>query len=166
MPAFGMSEEEIRAVRAFLTELDRPDLGIGELRLGDPDAGTSPQAAFEAAVLDASPRPDVVSGFESFRSGICSTCHFPFQVSVVLAPDLSTVTSRLDETELREVLVNGRPERGMPPPAPAFSETQLDQVVAYLNWLGENRGRLMADWELRQSARDVDWSRLPWWEYR
>jgi hypothetical protein len=34
MPALGLPEAEIAALQAFLAELDRPDLGRGELRLG------------------------------------------------------------------------------------------------------------------------------------
>ena len=166
MPAMHFTETEIAQMRAFLDEIDRPDVGRGQLRLGDPSAGTTPQAAFEAAVDAADPPAAVAAGSETFRSGICSTCHFPFQVSVVQAPDLSTAAERLDEDGFRAVLVDGRPERGMPPPAPAFTEQQLDELIAYFRWLNESRPGLVADWTARQAERDVDWSRLPWWEYR
>jgi hypothetical protein len=81
------------------------------------------------------------------------------------APDLSTVVERLDETELRAVLTQGRPALGMPPPAPALSATEQRDVIAYLGWLNENRAGLVAD-ARRRDRRSVDWSRLPWWEYR
>ena len=166
MPAMHFTDAEIAAMRAFLVEIDRPEIGRGQLRLGDPAAGTSPQSAFEASVLAASPPADVAVGFETFRSGICSACHFPFQVSTVQAPDLSTVVERLDDAALREVLVSGRPEKGMPPPAPAFSETEIGQVVAYFGWLNRNRAELAADSDARQAQRNVDWSKLPWWEFQ
>ncbi len=166
MPALHFSEDQIRAVRAFLTEIDRPDIGRGELRLGDPSAGTTPQAAFEASVLAATPPPEAAAGFETFRGGICSACHFPFRTSPVLAPDLSTVVERLEEDGLRQVLVEGRPEKGMPPPVPAFSATQIDQLIVYFGWLNDRRGELRASTDERLSQRDVAWSRLPWWEYK
>ena len=165
MPAMHFTSSEIAAIRAFLTEIDRPDIGRGQLRLGDPAASTSPQSAFEASVLAASPPSEAAAGFEKFRSGICSTCHFPFQVSTVLAPDLSTVLERLDDAGLREVLVSGRPEKGMPPPVPAFSGSEIEQVIAYFRWLNQNRANLEADSNARQAQRNVDWSKLPWWEF-
>jgi mono/diheme cytochrome c family protein len=165
MPALHFTDAEIAAMRAFLVEIDRPDIGRGQLRLGDPAAGTSPQSAFEASVRAASPPAEVGAGFEKLRTGICGACHFPFQVSTVQAPDLSTVVERLDDAELREVLVSGRPENGMPPPVPAFSGAEIDQVVAYLRWLNQNRASLESDSRAREAQRDVDWSKLPWWEF-
>ena len=166
MPAMHFTESEISAVRAFLDEVDRSGVGRGQLRLGSADAGTTPQAAFEAAVVDAAPSPDAAVGFETFRSGICSACHFPFQVSVVGAPDLSTVVERLDAAEIREVLTAGRPEKGMPPPVPTLSEADIAQVIAYFGWLNQNRSALEGETARRRSGRSVDWSRLPWWEFR
>ena len=166
MPALRFDSEQILAMRAFLEELDRADIGRGELRLGNPGEATSPQAAFEAAVLGASAPPGAAAGFEVFRSGVCSACHFPFQESLVGAPDLSTVAARLDETALHDVLTSGRPEQGMPPPVPALSQTQRQQVIEYFGWLNGDRDALRLETERRQSGAKVDWSRLPWWEFR
>jgi nitric oxide reductase subunit C len=166
MPAFGYSARQIEYLGAFLAEVDRPDVGRGQLRLGDPDAGTTPQAAFEATVTDAAPTGGAAAGFETFRTGICSTCHFPFQKSVVGAPDLSTAVDRWSDAELRSVLTNGRPTLGMPPPIPALTEDAKTELIAWFRWVNENRGSLMAESARRQAQRDVDWSRLDWWEFR
>lgn len=166
MPAFEYSVRQIGYVRAFLEEIDRPDIGRGQLRLGDAAAGTSPQGAFDAAVAAAAPPPAAAAGFATFRSGVCSACHFPFQTSLVGAPDLSTAVDRVGPLELRLVLTGGRPLKGMPPPTPAFSERQKTDLIAYLEWLYENRSALLMDSNQRQAARSVDWSRLPWWEFR
>lgn len=166
MPAFDYDAEELRVMMAFLREIDRPDVGRGQLRLGDPADATTPQAAFEASVAAASPPAAVLAGFEAFRGGICSSCHFPFQRSIVGAPDLSTAVERVDDAELRSVLTAGRPLLGMPPPVPAFSAEQVDQIVSYLHWLNENRTALSGESLRRQADRRVDWSRLSWWEYR
>ena len=165
MPAYQYDAEQIRYVRAFLEEIDRPDVGRGQLRLGDPATAVTPQGAFDATVRE-EVSPVALAGFETFASGVCSACHFPFQTSVVGAPDLSTVAERLDDGELHEVLTNGRPERGMPPPAPALSAAQRDQLIEYFGWLNDHRTDLMSDWELRQAQRQVDWSQLDWWEFR
>ena len=166
MPALHFDQTQIAAMGAFLQELDRAGIGRGELRLGTPNEGTSPQAAFEAAVVDASPPASVAAGFEAFRSGACSACHFPFQASIVGAPDLSTVVDRLDEAALHAVLTAGRPDKGMPPPVPAFSETRRLQVIDYFRWLNRDRDALRSETERRQAGATLDWSRLPWWEYR
>jgi nitric oxide reductase subunit C len=166
MPAFGLSEGQIADVRAFLVEMDRPDLGRGQLRLGDPATATTPQALFEVAVEGAAPPPPARAGFEAFRRGICSTCHFPFQTSPVGAPDLSTAVERLDEAGLRLVLTEGRPLRGMPPPTPAFTEEEREQVLAYLRWLNTRRTELEEEVGRRAVGRSLDWGRLPWWEFR
>lgn len=166
MPAFDYTPEQVAQLRAFLEEIDRPDIGRGQLRLGDPSAGTTPQAAFEASVEAAGPTGAAAAGFETFRSGICATCHFPFQTSIVGAPDLSTTFERIDEAELLSVLTNGRPERGMPPPMPAYSDTEKSNLVAYFRWLESERSTLLAESERRQAERSVDWSQLSWWEYR
>lgn len=166
MPAFGYSEEQIRHLTIFLEEIDRPDVGRGQLRLGDPDAGTTPQAAFDASVAEAVPAGAAARGFETFGSGVCVACHFPFQRSPVGAPDLSTAVERVDDDSLLEVLTNGRPALGMPPPAPALSEREKQDLVAWFHWLNENRAALEASSLTRQSQRDVDWSKLSWWEYR
>lgn len=166
MPAFHFRPDQIAAVRAFLDEIDTPAVGRGQLRLGDPAAGAGPQAAFEASVRAASPPPEAAAGFETFRGGACSTCHYPFQTSIVGAPDLSTVVERLDEAALDQVLSEGRPLKGMPPPMPSLDARQRAEVIAYFSWLDGNRPALMADARRRAAERRVDWSRLPWWEFR
>lgn len=166
MPAMALTEAQIADVKAFLTEIDREDVGRGQLRLGDPEAGGGPQPAFEAAVRAAAPTGAAAAGFGAFSSRICSTCHVPFATSVVGAPDLSTVAERLDEAGLADVLTHGRPEKGMPPPAPPFSPEEVSAVTAWFSWLNANRGALLADTRRRQGSGDVDWSRLPWWEFR
>lgn len=166
MPAYDFDEAQISDVRAFLEEIDRPDLGLGQLRLGDAAEGMGLQAAFEATVRAAAPLGEVTVGFDAFASGICSTCHVPFRASLVNAPDLSTATERWDDEALHQVLVAGRPERGMPPPMPVFTEAQRDGLIAYFQWLNANRDDLMTQTQRLVSARVTDWRALPWWEYR
>ena len=54
----------------------------------------------------------------------------------------------------------------MPPPVPALTDVQRDGLIAYFRWLNQNRGDLVAQTQRLVSARDTDWSGLPWWEYR
>ena len=165
MPAYAYAGQQIQYIRSFLEEIDRPDVGRGQLRLGDPSTSVTPQAAFDA-VVRAEASGDELEGFRTFSSGICSACHFPFQSSIVGAPDLSTVTERLDTEDLIEVLKRGRPERGMPPPSPVLSDEQLDHLIKYFDWLYQNRSGLMAEWDDRQAGRSIEWRKLNWWEFR
>ena len=166
MPAFNFNSRQIDQLQSFLNEIDRPDLGRGELRMGDPSTGASLQEAFESAVSDFVLPARVLGGFETFRTGLCKACHFPFQTSIVGAPDLSTTVERLSETELVDLLTSGKPETGMPPPVPELSPSQINDVIAYFFWLNEYRGELENDARARQVGRSVNWWLLPWWEYR
>jgi mono/diheme cytochrome c family protein len=143
MPAYAYADREIQYIRSFLEEIDRPDLGRGQLRLGDPSTSVTPQAAFDA-VVRATASGDELEG----------------------APDLSTVTERLDVEDLIEVLKKGRPERGMPLPSPVLSDEQVDDLVKYLDWLYQNRSALLAEWGDLQAGRGIDWRKLDWWEFR
>lgn len=167
MPALGLSDARIADVAAFLREIDRPDLGRGQLRLGSADEGAGPQALFARVIRDALPAGSPqAAGFDAWESRSCTQCHVPFETSVVGAPDLSGVTERLSLDELATVLGGGRPERGMPPPAPPFSERERKDVVAWLRWLGANRATLRDRMTALGRTREVDWSGLPWWEFR
>lgn len=166
MPALSFSDAQITDMRAFLREIDRPDLGRGQLRLGSKEEGGGPQAAFEQVVLAAlTDASEEAEGFAALAARPCSQCHVPFQTSIVGAPDLSEVVGRLSLEELRSVLAQGRPEVGMPPPVPPFSPSELESVLAYLVWLAKGRTALEAE-AAAAGARDTRWGSLPWWEFR
>jgi nitric oxide reductase subunit C len=165
MPALALEAAQISDLRAFFREIDRPDLGRGQLRLGSVD-GDGPQAAFDAAVRAAVPTGSTAEeGFAAFAARPCSQCHFPMQTSPVGAPDLSTVAGRLSMEELRTVLTDGRIEKGMPPPFPALTPEEKDALISYLEWLGGERDVVAADMDARID-RSLDWGALPWWEFR
>jgi nitric oxide reductase subunit C len=166
MPALGMSDEEIAQVAAFLEAMDRTDVGRGQLRLGEEGSGGL-QGSFEQAVSESlgDAAPDVAAGFDLVRARVCTACHFPFQTSPVGAPDMSTVVERLSADSIAEVLTNGRPLQGMPPPIPALTADERAAILAYLEFLNERRP------ELRTRTSDltdrrIDWSRMQWWEFR
>ena len=175
MPPLDFSDAETAAVAAFLREIDRPQIGRGELRLGTPGEGAGAQAAFERAVEAAlAERREggragglnlVVAGFEAFRNRPCAACHFPFRDSPVGAPDLSLVIASLAPDSLDRVLDNGRPERGMPPPVPPLDPPDRAAITAFLAFLTANRDALEARTEAMSADRRLDWGRLPWWEY-
>ena len=76
-----------------------------------------------------------------------------------MAPDLTDVMDRLPETEVAEVIKNGRPERGMVPP-PLSDEERAD-VMTFLSWLRDNRSTLKDQLGIGEDSQS-----LPWFEFK
>ncbi len=169
MPPLGFSDGETAAMAAFLREMDRPEIGRGELRMGTPGEGAGAQAAFERAIeamLGADQDlAEVAAGFEAYRIRPCSACHFPFRDSPVGAPDLSLAAGSLAPDSLDQVLAEGRPLLGMPPPVPPLDDADRAALTAFLEFLSANREQLEAATEALAAGRRLDWGALPWWEY-
>ncbi len=165
MPALHLSAEQIASFRAYLRTLDRPELGRGQLRLGDPDSGGSPWARF-ARVAEPMMTSTALRGWNAVSSRPCAACHQPLSGSSVGAPDIALAAGRLTEGELQDVLANGRPALGMPPPVPPFSPDELSAVTAFLEWLNESRDSIASAMRATRPSRSIRWSDIPWWEYR
>ena len=184
MPPLGFSDGETAAMAAFLREMDRPEIGRGELRMGVPGEGAGAQAAFERAIEAALAEgaggvaggaadeggagedpAQVAAGFAAYRIRPCAACHFPFRDSPVGAPDLSLVAGSLAPDSLDQVLAEGRPLMGMPPPVPPLDDADRAALTAFLRFLEANRDGLEAATEAFAADRGLDWGALPWWEY-
>jgi len=179
MPPIGLNDSETAAISAFLVAMDRPEIGRGQLRLGDAEVPAGLQEGFEQAVADRfseitqDGRADLQigleassTGFELVRTRSCSACHRPFRVSVAGVPDLSIVVNHRSRDSLTQVLTSGRPERGMPPPSPGFTPDEIDAVIAYFGFLNEHRTGLNERTVAFTGQRQIDWRRLPWWEFQ
>jgi len=158
MPAFHLSEDEIDAIQAFLREIDAT--GVGQARAPQPDP-----AAFDAAVRDLLVEEEApaaaVAGAGRFLGGPCIACHAPLtpkRIGTYVAPDLSSSVNQLTDDEVLTVLESGRPAQGMPPSG--LSADQRLEVRAFLRWMGDHRGELLARTLEGESAG------LPWWEFR
>ena len=144
MPPLGFSDEESAAMAAFLREMDRPEIGRGELRMGTPGEGAGAQAAFERVIeavvvageggVAAEALAEIGAGFAAYRTRPCSACHFPFRDSPVGAPDLSLVSGSLAPDSLDQVLAEGRPLMGMPPPVPPLDAADRAAIIAFLRF--------------------------------
>ncbi len=159
MPAFHLEQAEIEAVWAFLQAIDAT--GVGQARNTPKLDRTDVQRAIDATVLQHPMDAEAKSGRILFEN-LCTTCHCPLQATpsgAFLAPDLSDVTHRLSREELVEVLINGRPDRGMQPTA--LSEKHRDAVIAFFTWMAEHRGALC-----QAAGVSSDQQSIPWWEYR
>jgi len=67
---------------------------------------------------------------------------------------------------LHDVLTNGRPTKGMPPPVPAFSDAELENVIAFFSWLDRNRAAVDDRMRSIGPTQAFRWRDVPWWEYR
>jgi nitric oxide reductase subunit C len=160
MPAFHFSANDIDALQAFLFAMH--ETGVGQARrsaprvqLGDVENALDEQTA-EGSLTDAA-----ASGRELFTAR-CTSCHRLFQATPLgpfMAPDLSDVFGRLGEPEVRQVVTEGRPERGMTPPPLAAEE--VDRVIAFLRWLNEHRDDLAGRLGLADAVESV-----PWFEFK
>ncbi len=167
MPAFDLSNTEIRDIRAFLKAMDRPDLGRGQLRLARAASGGTPWDRFSATVTPLlADAPGAQAGWDAMRARICSSCHLPLAASPVGAPDLALAMGRMTTEDLRSVLVEGRIGNGMPPPTPPFSGNELDALVTFLDWLGRNREAIATGMRAGGPDRSVRFRDIPWWEFR
>ena len=166
MPPLRFTDEEVASMSAFLSAMDRPEIGRGQLRLGSSEDGGL-QASFERSVSEslAGATDEAAAGFDLVRGRVCAACHYPFQTSPVGAPDLSTVVERLSADSLAQVLTIGRPAKGMPPPIPPLTDAERAEVTAYLAFLGRQKTALRERTDGLTGERRLDWRRLPWWEF-
>jgi nitric oxide reductase subunit C len=159
MPAFHFDAEQIDAIETFLQELDRT--GVGVARRSPSLDARALLAALDAHALERQPPQPAARGLATFRT-LCIGCHVPLQPTALgfnTAPDLSTVTERLDGAAIRAAIVEGRAAKGMPP-WPALGETAVGELIAFLRWLQQEREAL------RARAGGGLAQGLPWWEYR
>ncbi len=168
MPAFGFSGDQIASLTAYLEALDRPDLGMGQLRLGIPAEAAGRWGGFGTVVAEAlaeSPEEAAAGrGYAAFSAAPCMSCHLPLQDSPVGAPDLAEVAGRLSVEDLETVLTEGRPSRGMP--TPTLSAAERTDLIAFLTWMADKRDALTSRMDEGQQARRRNLRSLPWWEFR
>lgn len=168
MPPLRLNDLEVAAISEFLRHMDQPEIGRGQLRLGNPEAQSGLQGAFERA-LEAKWEEgnfEAQVGFQAMQARPCSACHLPFRESPVGAPDLSLVFETLTRDSLEQVLSQGRPERGMPPPVPGLSLEERESVIAFLEFLNAHRSEIESVTQTLASDRSLELGALPWWEYR
>ena len=170
MPAFNMSPEEIDALGAFLSEMN--ETGTGQARRPVPPpverpalaegiaTAATPGEALRLAVTETGDE-QLKRALGLLKSRSCLTCHVPFAVSSVQAPDLSLVSGRLEPKEIMTVLRKGKQPK-MPPPALKLPERQA--VQSLIIYMGEHRDEILA-----RVVPDEDgpsfWGTLPWWAY-
>lgn len=163
MPAFELPLREINSVRAFLNEIN--ETGRGQLRFETKaEHDTRGNRLLTAIGDELADAPDELAsaGFGLFIERKCQECHLPTGQTAVKGPNLFGVTKKLSNRQIEDVLRNGRLP-GMP--APELSDGERATVRAFLGWLTEHEGSIVARARELLETDDGFWDRLPWWEY-
>ncbi len=159
MPAFGFSSRQIAAMESYLVALN--DTGIGQARKDIPVPAQEIFAALDKHSAGNPMSEPARGAYDKFKT-ICASCHTPFRATPLgqfLAVDLSDVHSRLSESEIRKVLSEGRPAKGMI--ITPLDQSEQDGMLAFLEWLGTHRQSLM-----EKVGEPKPLESLPWWEFR
>src|SRR5687768_45396 len=77
---------------------------------GDPLAGGAPYKVQDGNKVD----PQTLQGWKTWRALACERCHGPAQEGAV-GPALVESLKALSKEDFHNILMNGRPEKGMPP---------------------------------------------------
>lgn len=166
MPAYELDGADLDALTTFLVELDRT--GVGQARVANDVTDAAGSGAFYTtvdALLVGEQSSELREGFELYTARPCAACHPAFLEGPSGAPDITTLGQRLSSTELDHVLKHGRPPR-MPVPTPALSAEERQTLGSFLRWLSDRRDALKTGAEARMNDTTIDWSDVPWWEFR
>jgi len=161
MPAFRFDESAQAAIVQFLTELDQTGQGVPHMATAEQTSVDRLVQGYQAASGHAVPDP-VARGEELSRGSGCGSCHRPFAVGSLGAPDLTTVCSSRSPAELWAIVSGGK---GTMPAYVTLTEEQIGDVVAWLTWMNENRRELGIHNSRDGGDGTFRWARVPWFEY-
>jgi nitric oxide reductase subunit C len=159
MPAFRFDGDQITALETFLHEMNAT--GVGVARANVPLPPDTVWAALDAHAQAKAPPAAALAGLATFRAH-CATCHVPLQstpLGVNTAPDLSTITLRLDDAAIAHTIATGRVPKGMPA-WPGLGDAKIRELIAWLRWLADERAAI------RDRVPGEAGAGLPWWEFR
>jgi len=156
MPAFGFNDEQVSALVAYLTDLDRSGQGT-------PIANKRPPSDLGTLVQDyASQHGDVpeqvLAGSSLFLQYQCRTCHQAFKKGLLESPDLTLAFSKNGRQEIEKVLKNGRK---MMPPFGLEGQPARD-MIAFLEWIDAHRDDLIG---AAKETEGLVWRKIPWFTY-
>lgn len=154
MPALHLPQEDIDAISAYLIELDKT--GVGTPRAWT-FASPSDVPALDSPEWQIS--ESAARGRDHFLDKRCLDCHLPNPNSMFQSTDITTIAGKLDRDLIRSTLADGRPEKGMPDFK--FTADEIEDVIAYLEWLGENPDSVYAMYNLQPAGG----MKVPWFEY-
>lgn len=90
--------------------------------------------------------PAVLAGQEVWHDNNCVNCHTLLGEGAYFAPDLTRITSHRGEAYLTQFLKDpalfySEEEHGRLMPNPGLSDTQIADVIAFLDWIGRIRNQ-------------------------
>ena len=86
-----------------------------------------------AADFQPEQREQILAGSRTWLEGNCSSCHAIYGLGGHLGPDLTTIVRTRGAPYIKVMIQSGRP--GMP--ACAFDTATMDDLIAYLESIGE-----------------------------
>jgi nitric oxide reductase subunit C len=149
MPAFHLDAQQRENMHQFLLEINQT--GIGQLR---PEKNWNPLETMEQFLETSNALQK--RGFSLMKSNSCLSCHLPNHQSIMKAPDLTTVLSLRSPNEIKYILENGIPEKGMP----KFFHLEEKDIQALLAWL-----KILEKNHVHFLKSKSSPSSLPWFEY-
>lgn len=160
MPVFKMNDDEVDAVFAYLDEMNGTGTSTTSWRAPAIARVAWPER-FELAQHERDPvrRGRLQSAEAIMRVNSCATCHRPFTVGRVGAPDLTLArTRRLRSWVTRQLREGG----GGMPGFSHLTDEERELVADYVWWLGERRGEIGR--AIAGPLARVAWSDIPWFE--
>jgi nitric oxide reductase subunit C len=165
MPALRLSPEDQTAVLAFLRAMNRTGQSVATPLGAKRTVPASEHWRLLAAEWEraggAAPGENVKRGRELFAAG-CGSCHLPLTQGLKRAPDMTVAAFDRSPAFLGEVLANGR--RTMP--RFDFTEPEVADLAAWLDWTAANRARLVELNDALLEREGFSWKQVPWWEFR
>jgi nitric oxide reductase subunit C len=159
MPAFHFSKEQIDAIEAYLREIDQT--GVGQFRLAiPPPVAELLDGIIQTLAAERPLGPAAAAGLETVKSKKCIGCHLPNLQSTLRAPDLCGVLESPGRETVLETIGLGRATRGMP--RFELSDTEKEDILAFLEWLRANAEDVRAEFE---AAAKTENPGVPWFEY-
>ncbi len=162
MPAFDFDEEQREELIALLTEISTTGLGVPTFTKVKPDVDAKTLVANFLDQTNATADPAVLRGEHQLRENACSQCHRPFAVGNQGAPDLTQTLSLRSPAYVRETLLESR---GSMPSYDYLTPAQIDDMLACLAWMNQNRLQLGLFYSEGDNGDAFNWAAVPWFEY-
>lgn len=105
-PPIGLSDQEIKAVIAYLQSLDgTPTISMGTTLKYEENGTASAQTASSEESASATASAEASRGKELFNKHLCNTCHRLDEPTDKVGPSLYDVGSRLSRAKIREAIM-------------------------------------------------------------
>lgn len=161
MPAFHFDEEEQAAIRIFLEEVDLTGTSIPSFCSVEESVDAGTIVTEFASSTNTSVPQEVLQGEIIANLYGCYKCHAPFSEGRLGAPDLTSILRRRGREKAVRALREGKGTM----PQYELADVELEQLLAYLGWLGDNRAQVGSHYATDENGTSFRWTAVPWFEY-